>query len=99
MSAFCSMTEVAFFSLPQSRLKSWRITQDAKKYAIGDLLRHPKELIVSIFLLNTIVNILVQNITSDLFDRFDRGFFLKVFVPLIVILIFGELLPKYAGLL
>jgi len=99
MSAFCSMTEVAFFSLPQSRLKSWRHGKDEKKYEIADLLRDSKGLLVTIFLLNTIVNILVQNITSDLFDRIDGGFLLKVLTPLFLILIFGELLPKYLGLL
>ncbi|MDB6082055.1 MAG: hypothetical protein JWO53_1327 [Chlamydiia bacterium] len=98
-SAFCSLSEVAFFSLPSSRVKAYRHQLDPRKRQVAKLLKESKSLLVTIFLLNTVVNILVQNITSDLFEPIQGGWILKVGVPLVLILVCGELLPKYLGLL
>lgn len=98
-SAFCSLSEIAFFSLPSARVKAYSHQLDPRKRQIAKLLKESRSLLVTIFLLNTIVNILVQNIASDLFDPIHGGWILKVGIPLIIILIFGELLPKYLGLL
>lgn len=98
-SAFCSLSEIALFSLSSSKIKSYRHQQDPKKRLIAKLLKQSKSLLVTIFFLNTVVNILVQNITSDLFDPISASWELKVGVPLVLVLIFGELLPKYLGLL
>ena len=97
-SAFCSLSEVAFFSLPASRIRAYRHSQLPRKRQIARLLAQSRELLVTIFLLNTIVNIFVQNISSDLFDRLGESWLFKVGVPLVLVLIFGELLPKYMGL-
>jgi len=98
-SASFSLSEIAFFSLPSSKVKSFRYSLEPKKRMIAKLLKQSKGLLVSIFLLNTIANILIQNLTSDLFDPISGSWILKVAVPLVLILVFGELLPKYLGLL
>ena len=97
-SSALSLSEIAFFSLPQSKVKSFRHQLDPKKRLIARLLSNSKNLLVTIFLLNTIMNVLVQDVTSNLFGP-DGSWGLKVAVPLAILLIFGELLPKYCGLL
>lgn len=96
-SAFCSSCEIAFFSLPASRIKSYRTSLDTKKKQVAHILKQSKSLLVMIFLLNTIVNVLLQNVFSDAF--YTGNWLAKVFLPLVLILLFGELIPKYIGLL
>lgn len=98
LAASCSLCEIAFFSLPSSRLKSYRLSPDVKKQRIASLMQQAISLIVTVFMFNTIVNILLQNSASHLFDQFDVGWIGKVGLPLFLILIFGELVPKYIGL-
>lgn len=99
LSAFFSSTEIAFFSLPQSRVKSWKNAQSPKKRAVFKLLQQSRQLLVLIFMLNTIVNVFLQNATSSLFDSSELGFIAKIGIPLVLILIFGELLPKWIGMM
>ena len=94
-SAYFSCSEVAFFSLPASKVRGWRGAQDPKKQQVARLLARSKSLLVTIFICNTITNVLVQNTSSDLFTG---SWLLKVGLPLLLILIAGELLPKYFGL-
>ena len=98
-SAFFSLSEIAFFSLPSSKIRAYRHQLDPVKRQIAKLLKHAQSLLVTIFLLNTVVNILVQNITSDLLEPYADNWLIKVGCPLVIILIFGELFPKYIGLL
>lgn len=98
-SAFCSLSEIAFFSIPASRIKAYRYNLNPRKRQIARLLKQSRSLLVTIFFLNTVVNILVQNLSSDLFDQPNSSWLLKVGAPLGLILIFGELFPKYLGLL
>lgn len=97
-SAFCSSSEVAFFSLPLSRLKSFYSDSNRKKRECARLMQQATGLLVTIFMLNTIVNILLQNAASALFDHIGGGWALKVGLPLFIVLVFGELIPKYFGL-
>jgi putative hemolysin len=53
----------------------------------------PRDVLVTILMLNVLANILVQNTVSNLFEQYDN-WALKVGVPLGLTLIFGELLPK-----
>lgn len=97
LSAFFSGSEAALFSLPAARLKSYRTNADARRRLVASLLSRPRDLLVTIFILNTAVNILLQNVAASLFGDFS-GWILKVGVPLVLTLIFGEILPKYIGL-
>lgn len=96
-SGFCSGSESALFSLSAVKLKSYQSSSDPKKQLIAKLLARPQDLLVTIFMLNTLVNILLQNSAAHFFGEY-ASWGLKVGVPLVLTLIFGELLPKYVGL-
>lgn len=98
-SAFCSSSETAFFSLPIGRVRLWRDSADPRRKLVSVLLAQSRYLLVLIFMLNTALNVLLQNVASDMFDGSGEGWMLKVAVPLILILVFGEFLPKYLGMM
>lgn len=92
-SAFLSGSETALFSLSHFTIKSYRTSKDYRKQLIAKLLSHPRELLVTLMMLNVLANILVQNVVSSLFGELS-GWLLKVGIPLGLTLIFGEVLPK-----
>lgn len=92
-SAFWSGSEAALFSLSPMRVKAYRATPDIRKKLISDLLHHPRDLLVTVFMMNTLVNILLQNVMSAMFGT-EAGWGLKVGVPLFITLFLGEILPK-----
>lgn len=94
--AWISSTETALFSLPSQKVKLFAQDKDPKKKLISRLLAHPRDLLVTVFMINTAVNIVLQNVASDLFKA--NSWSLKVGVPLLFTLIFGEIIPKYIGL-
>lgn len=96
-SAYCSSTEVAFFSLSPMQIKAYQTDPLPRKRLIAQLLSHPRDLLVTIFMLNTIVNILLQNVSSGL-STTENAWLMKIWVPLILTLLFGEILPKAYGL-
>jgi len=96
-SGFCSGSETALFSLPATRLRAYAYDKDPRKSKIANILKHPQDLIVTIFMLNTLTNILLQNTASTLFGRF-AGWHLKVGVPLAITLFFGEIIPKIVAM-
>lgn len=97
ISAYCASSEAALFSLPAVRIKSYHDNENPTKRLIANLLARPRDLLVTIFMLNTLVNILLQNAAATFFGE-ASGWELKVGVPLVITLIFGEILPKYIGL-
>lgn len=54
---------------------------------------HPRDCLITILILNMLANILIQNTVSSIFDEFPN-WTLKVGVPLVLTVIFGEVLPK-----
>ncbi len=96
-SAFFSSSETALFSLPISKIKTFATSKEKTKKLIYDLLKHPRDLLVTVFFINTIVNISLQNTASAMFGSY-ASWGLKVGFPLIVTLIFGEIIPKYLGM-
>ncbi|MBY0529498.1 MAG: hemolysin family protein [Rhabdochlamydiaceae bacterium] len=97
VSAFLSSSEVALFSLSSMKIKAFKVDADPRKQQVAHLLSSPRDLLVTIIMLNVITNILIQNITSNIFGDFS-GWGLNVGVPLALTLIFGEVLPKSVGL-
>jgi len=97
ISAFYASSETAYFSVPTARIQFWRKSRDKRKQMVANLLAHSRQLLVLIFILNTLVNVLIQNAASDLSDTIGQGWILKVAIPFGLILIFGEFLPKYLG--
>lgn len=96
-SAFFSSSETALFSLSSIKLRSYKKSSDPKKRLISRLLKQPRELLVTIFMYNTLVNILIQNVASS-FAGVNGSWTLKVGLPFFVTLIFGEIIPKNFGM-
>lgn len=92
-SAFFSGSEIALFSLSPMRIKAYRRDADPRKRLLSSLLHSPRELLVTVFMMNTLVNILLQNYFSKLFGT-EAGWSLKVGVPLVLTLVVGEIIPK-----
>lgn len=92
-SAFFSGSEVALFSLSPMRVKAYRNNKNPRNRLISELLRQPRDLLVTVFMLNTLVNILLQNTASKMFGA-QAGWDLKVGIPLILTLFIGEIIPK-----
>ncbi|MBM3196561.1 MAG: HlyC/CorC family transporter [Chlamydiae bacterium] len=92
-SAFLSGSETAFFSLSSLKIHLYKRDLNPKKRLIAELLKTPHQLLVSLLMLNIAVNILIQNVVANVFG--DGGsFLLSVGVPLVLVLLFGEMLPK-----
>lgn len=97
ISAFCSLSETSLFSLSPFALRSYKMSQDVRQNLISRLMEHPRDVLVTILIVNTLVNILVQNTVSTIFEE-EASWVLKVGVPLVLTLILGELLPKSLAL-
>lgn len=96
-SAYFSGSEIALFSLPSTKIKAYQNNKDFRKRLIAKLVLRPRDLLVTIFIMNTLVNILLQNVTSTMFGA-TSSLILKVGVPLFFTLILGEIIPKYVAL-
>lgn len=97
LSGYFSGSETALFSLPNTKLKAYALDNDPRKQQIATLLRRPQDLLVTVFMLNTLVNILLQNVASNMFGSL-ASWGLKVGVPLVITLIVGEMIPKSFGM-
>lgn len=95
LSAFFSGSETAFFSLGKVRLEKFKKI-NRKALRIEALKGKPDYLLSSILLGNMFVNIALSSIvTVILVNRFPGvGAVISVFVSSVIILIFGEILPK-----
>jgi putative hemolysin len=96
-SGFFSSSEVALFSLSSMKVKSFKNDFDKRKQLVANLLGSPRDLLVTIIMLNIVINIMIQNVTSSIFGDFS-GWSLNVGVPLALTLIFGEVVPKSIGM-
>lgn len=96
-SAYFSASETALFSLSLTKIKAYQASSSPRHRLIAKLVLEPKNLLVTVFMLNTLVNILIQNTTSHMFGE-HASWLLKVGVPFILMLILGEIIPKNIGL-
>ncbi len=97
LSAFLSGSETALFSISPLTVKSYRNTTSPRLNLIGYLMERPREVLVTIMILNILANVLIQNTVSTIFDAYE-SWGLKIGVPLALTLIFGEVLPKSLAL-
>ncbi len=96
-SALFSASETALFSLSSLKVKTYKQNKDPRKQLIAQLLASPRDLLVTVIMLNVAVNILIQNVTSSLFGE-TSSWALNVGVPLALTLVLGEVIPKSLGL-
>jgi len=92
-SGFLSGSETALFSLSSFQLKYYKQSKETRLEKIAKMMEHPRDVLVTILMLNVLVNILVQNTVSSLFDAFP-DWSLRVGIPLVLTLVFGEVIPK-----
>lgn len=93
LSGLLSASETSLFSLSPLTVKFYKGSSHPRLALIARLMEHPREVLVTILILNVLSNILVQNTVSSLFDAFP-GWSLKVGLPLLLTLLFGEVIPK-----
>ena len=93
LSAFSSASETSLFSLSPLTLRAYKGSGNPRLQLIFSLLEKPRDLLVTILMLNVFSNLLVQNTVSTLFNS-NSLWLLKVGIPLFLTLIFGEVLPK-----
>lgn len=98
LSGLFSASETALFSLSSLKVKAYKHDKDHRKQQIAQLLASPRDLLVTIIMLNIAVNILIQNVSSALFGE-TSTWILNIGVPLALTLVFGEVIPKSIGLM
>jgi CBS domain containing-hemolysin-like protein len=97
ISAFLAASEAAFFSLSSSTLESYERSTEGRKRLIALLLMKPRELLVTIMMIDIFCNILVQNTVSNIFGKYG-SILVKVGIPLFLTLFIGEIIPKAIAL-
>ena len=99
-SAFFAACEAAFFSLNTAQLATMKETRGRGGQLINYLLEKPRELLVTIYIGNELVNIaisvLATSIALQLFG--DIGLAIAIGVGTFLILLFGEIVPKSLSL-
>ena len=96
-SALSSASETALFSLSSMQTEGFRKSELTSKKLVAKLLDSPRDLLITLIMINVIVNILVQNVASNIFGVLS-GWGLNVGVPLGLTLTFGEFIPKSIGI-
>ena len=106
VSAFVSGSEIAFFSLGPSERSALSEAEDDRSQAVLDLLegpsggQGPRQLLATILVLNNAVNILIILLSTVLMHHWLPtlpvwvGTLLHVFGVTLLIVLFGEVLPK-----
>ena len=106
LSAFFSGSETAFFSLSKSTIRSLRNRQDSRCRRVVKFLDHPRELLITLLIGNTIVNTAVAGISAIVADNLSRqaGFnhtialALQILVVSFILIIIVEISPKVFAL-
>lgn len=75
------------------KVRSFRISSETRRKLVADLLQRPGDLLVTLMILNVMVNLLIQNVVSSLFGD-KAGWGQSVGIPLCLTLVFGEVIPK-----
>ncbi|MFM1897896.1 MAG: hypothetical protein RL577_136, partial [Bacteroidota bacterium] len=101
LSALCSSSENAFFSHKESDLEDLREDKSASARALLSLLEKPKQLLATILVLNSLANVafvLLFLFFSQLLFNFEDNAWLQFAIEAVgvtlIILIFGEVIPK-----
>ncbi len=97
MSAFFSASETAFTTLNKIRIKSLANTGDERAVATLRLADNYDNLLSSILIGNNIVNIAGASIATTIFTNLcgSAGITISTVVMTVVVLIFGEISPKF----
>lgn len=92
-----SLAETSFCSLTSGQVQELSRQKDPRSQAAARIISRPKELLVTVLCVNTIMNILVQNVASGAFTD-ESNWLIQVGVPFVTTFFFSELLPKILAL-
>ena len=99
-SAFFSACEAAYFSLSSFQLSELMKKRSRTGRLVNSLLEKPRELLITIYIGNELVNIAISVITTSiallLFG--DWGIGIAIGAATFLLLIFGEIVPKSMSL-
>lgn len=95
-SAFFSGCEAAFFSLNQVTINNLKEKNKSSGQLVASLLKDPKELMVTIYIGNELVNVaiaaLITSVSISVFG--NKGIALAIGFGTFLLLLFGEITPK-----
>jgi gliding motility-associated protein GldE len=102
LSAFFSGAETAFFSLSSATIAKFSNSDKSSERRVAKLMELPRQLLITIVLGNTIVNVTIATVAAILTTRICQtfgfnekiGIVIDVIVVTIVILILSEVVPK-----
>ena len=99
-SAFFSGAETALFSLSRNLIRTMRQSEHRLEHLVARLLEKPEQLLGSLLLCNLIVNILFFSVASTLSVKLEDQVSTTIaatvaFVSFIMLILCGEILPKY----
>lgn len=99
-SAFFAACEAAFFSLNQAQLAAMKETRGRGGQLISFLLEKPRELLITIYIGNELVNIAISALATSIALKLfgDTGLAIAIGVGTFLILLFGEIVPKSLSL-
>ena len=99
-SAFFAACEAAFFSLNQAQLASMKENRGRGGQLISLLLEKPRELLITIYIGNELVNIAISALATSIALKLfgDAGLAIAIGVGTFLILLFGEIVPKSLSL-
>ena len=95
-SAFFSACEAAFFSLSSLQLNELKDKKGRWGLVVNNLLEKPRELLITIYIGNELINIAVSIITTSIFIHLfgHIGVGIAIGVGTFLLLVFGEIIPK-----
>ncbi|NIQ03367.1 MAG: DUF21 domain-containing protein [Nitrospinaceae bacterium] len=99
-SAFFAACEAAFFSLNPAQLATLKETRGRGGQLINTLLDSPRELLITIYIGNELVNIAISALATSIALKIfgDKGLAIAIGVGTFLILMFGEIVPKSLSL-
>jgi CBS domain containing-hemolysin-like protein len=103
LSAFFSASETALFSLSRARILSYRNSKSLALRTVAKLVDDYHPTLIALIICNMVVNIAISIINTHLLGNLHLPewsvMLLSVFISVLVLLLFGEIIPKTLALL
>ena len=98
LSGLISGSEVAFFSLSNSEIKSYQKNESGNINKVVSLLKTPEKLLATILILNNLINVAIITLSAyfawGIFGKSALVFLVLTVIITLIIVFFGEIIPK-----
>ena len=98
LSGLISGSEVAFFSLSNSEIKSYQKNESGNINKVVSLLKTPEKLLATILILNNLINVAIITLSAyfawGMFGKSALVFLVLIVIITLIIVFFGEIIPK-----